>query len=95
MISLSGTVSTILTLIVAGVVFWLLWWLIGYCGIPDPFNRVARVILAVLAVLVCIGLLLSLVGGQPLFRAKAKPFPALAVRGTQLAVSRTADNGRG
>lgn len=68
MISLTALVSLVIYLVVAGLIFWLLWWLIGYCGIPEPFNKVARVILAVLAVLVCIGLLLSLVGGTPVFR---------------------------
>jgi hypothetical protein len=66
MISLSAAVHAILILIIAGVIFGLLWWLIGYCGLPAPFDKVARVILAVLAVLVCIGVLLSL-AGYPVF----------------------------
>ena len=68
MISLGGAVQVIVYLIVAGLVFGMLWWLIGYAGIPEPFHKVARVVLAVLAVLVVIGILLSLVGGTPLFR---------------------------
>lgn len=68
MISLSGAITLVVYLIVAGLIFGLLWWLIGYCGLPAPFDRVARVVLAVIAVLVLIGLLLSLVGGQPIFR---------------------------
>ncbi len=68
MISLSGAVQMLVYLIVAGLIFGLLWWLIGYCGLPAPFDRVARVVLAVLAVLVLIGLLLTFVGGQPIFR---------------------------
>jgi hypothetical protein len=68
MISISAAVTVVLYLIIAGLIFGLLWWLIGYCGVPEPFNKVARVILAVLAVFVCIGILLSLVGGQPVFR---------------------------
>ncbi len=68
MISLSAAVTLIVYLIVAGLVFGLLWWLVGYCGLPQPFDKAARVALAILAVLVLIGLLLSLVGGQPLFR---------------------------
>ncbi len=68
MISLGSAVSVIVTLIVAGLIFWLLLWLIDYCGIPDPFNKVAKIILAILAVLVIIGILLSLVNGQALFR---------------------------
>lgn len=68
MISLSAAVTTIVYLIVAGLVFWLLWWLIGYCNPPEPFRKVATVVLAILAVLVVIGILLSLVSGQPIFR---------------------------
>jgi len=68
MISLSGAVSLILYIVVAGLIFWLLHWLIGYCGIPEPFAKVARIILAVLAVLVIIGVLISIVNGTPLFR---------------------------
>jgi hypothetical protein len=68
MISISAAVTVVLYLIIAGLIFGLLWWLIGYCGVPEPFNKVARVILAVLAVFVCIGILLSLVSGQPVFR---------------------------
>ena len=68
MISLSAAVTVIVYLIVAGIIFGLLWWLIGYCALPEPFNKVAHVILAVLAVLVVIFILLTLVNGQPLFR---------------------------
>ena len=67
MISLSGAVAVIITLLVAGLIFWLLWWLIGYCGIPEPFNKVARVVIAILAVLVVIGVLLQFVGGRSVF----------------------------
>lgn len=68
MISLSGAVTIVLYLIVGGLIFWLLSWLVNYINPPEPFRKIANVVLVVLAVLVCIGLLLSLVGGQPLFR---------------------------
>ena len=68
MLSISAAVSVVITLIVAGLVFWLLIWLIDYCGIPEPFNKIARVILAIVAVLVVIGVLLQFVGGQAIFR---------------------------
>jgi hypothetical protein len=67
MISISGAVTIVITLIVAGLIFGLLWWLIGYCGLPQPFDKVARVVLAIIAVLVVIGILLQLVGGTPIF----------------------------
>ena len=69
MISLSAMVTVIVYLIVAGLVFWLLWWLVGYVGLPEPFRKIANVVLAVGAVLVIIGILLSLVTGQQIFRA--------------------------
>jgi len=69
LISLSAVVSVIVYLIVAGLVFWLLWWLVGYVGLPEPFRKIANVVLAVAAVLVIIGILLSLVSGQQIFRA--------------------------
>ncbi len=68
MIPLGGLVMLVVYVIVAGLVFGLLWWLIGYCGLPEPFNKVARVLIAVVAVLFLIFLLLSLVNGQPVFR---------------------------
>ncbi len=68
MISLSAVVMVVVYLIVAGLVFWLLWWLVNYIAPPEPFRKVANVILAILAVLVVIGVLLSLTYGQPIFR---------------------------
>jgi hypothetical protein len=68
MISITAAVTVILYLIVAGLIFGLLWWLVGYVGLPEPFGRVARVILAILAVFVVIGILLSFLGGTPVFR---------------------------
>lgn len=67
MISLAAMVHIIIVLMIAGLILWLLNWLIGYCGVPEPFNKVARVVLAVLAVIVCIGVLLEL-AGYPVFR---------------------------
>ena len=68
MISLTGAIHVVVLLIVAGLIFGLLWWLVDYCGIPEPFHKVAKVVLAVLAVFVIIGILLSLVSDTPIFR---------------------------
>jgi cadmium resistance protein CadD (predicted permease) len=69
MIDVSNLVSIIVYLLVVGGICWLLWWLVGYIGLPEPFNKIARVIIAVVAVVLCINLLLSLLG-TPLFRVK-------------------------
>lgn len=62
MISLAGLVQVVLYLVVVGLIFWLLHWLIDYTAPPEPFAKIARVVLMVVAVLVAIGLLLSLLG---------------------------------
>lgn len=67
MISLSAAVWLVVYLIVGGLIFWLLHFLIDYLAPPEPWHKVAKVVLMVLAVLVLIGLLLSLVSGRPLF----------------------------
>ncbi len=66
-VSLDSLVSVLIYVVVAGLIFWLLWWLVGYVGLPEPFNKVARVILAVVAVVFLINLLLSF-AGHPLIR---------------------------
>jgi hypothetical protein len=68
MIDLGSLVSVVIYLIVAGLILWLLYWLIAYVGLPEPFAKVAYVVLAIVAVLIVIGILLSLISGQPLFR---------------------------
>jgi hypothetical protein len=69
MISLSAVITVVIYLVVAGLIFWLLWWLVNYIAPPEPFRKVANVILAVAGVLVVCGILLSLVGGPgPIFR---------------------------
>jgi hypothetical protein len=61
-ISANALFMALIWIIVAGLVCWLLWWLIGAVGLPEPFNKVARVLIAVVAVIICINALLTLVG---------------------------------
>ena len=72
MISISAAVTLIVYLLIVGMVFGLLLFLINYTAreFPTvaPFAGAARVILMILAVLVLIGILLSLVGSAPIFR---------------------------
>lgn len=67
MISVQSLVQSVVLIIVCGLVFWLLWWLVEYVGLPEPFHKVAKVVLAVAAVLVLCGILLGL-AGYPVFR---------------------------
>lgn len=67
MISGSALISVLVTIIVAGLIFYILYWLVGVVGLPEPFNKVAIVILALAAVIFLIDLLMGM-NGTPLFR---------------------------
>lgn len=66
MFSLQKLVRTIVYLVVAGLIFYLLYWLVHFIGLPAPFAKVADVVLAIFAVLVIIGVLLDLAGIYPI-----------------------------
>lgn len=58
-------ITLLIWLVIVGVVFWLLWWFIDFVGLPEPFNKVAKVIIALVAVLILLNLLLGLIGPMP------------------------------
>lgn len=55
-------VDGVIWVIVAAVVFGLLQWLIGYVELKEPFAKVAKVILAIAAVIILINALFSIAG---------------------------------
>ena len=63
----SGLLSLIVYIVVVGLIFWCVWWFLGYVGVPEPFNKVIRVIIGLVALIIVINLLLGLVG-TPIFR---------------------------
>ncbi len=62
MVSIQEVVRAVILVICLGLVFFLLDWLRGQCGLPEPFDKVARVVLATLAVLCLVSVLLGLAG---------------------------------
>ena len=55
--------DVLLNLFIWGLIFWAIWWFIGFTGpIPEPFNKLVRVILGLFALIIIINILLSLVG---------------------------------
>ena len=70
MVSLETAVMVVIYFIVAAVVFGLLFFLLNYVGSQfpgsEPFIKVGKIILMILAVLVCIGILLGFMG-HPIF----------------------------
>ena len=50
-------IGFIITLVILGLIFWLVFWLVDYLGLPEPFNKVIKVIVALVMVLYLIGAL--------------------------------------
>ena len=67
MIAGSTVLSLLVTIVIAGLIFWLIWWFLDYVGIPEPFNKVIRVILGLAAIVFLINVLMGM-SGTPLFR---------------------------
>jgi membrane protein insertase Oxa1/YidC/SpoIIIJ len=62
--SIMSLVDIIIWLLIAGVIYWLGLWLVGQVGPPEPFNKIIRIILAVIVFVIVLNALLSLVGGS-------------------------------
>lgn len=69
-VSIEGLISLLVWLIVAGLIFWLIIWLIGYVGLPQPFDKVARVVVGLIAFIILIYLLLGVLGPIPSFHLR-------------------------
>ena len=67
MIEVSSLLSLLVTLLIGGLIFWLIWWAIERAGLPEPFHKVAIVVVTFCAVAFLINLLLGL-SGVRLFR---------------------------
>jgi len=54
--------SLLITILVICVIFSLVWWILTQLPLPDPFGRIARVVVVVIGCLVLINLLMGLTG---------------------------------
>jgi len=50
-------ISLLITIIVLGIVFYLVWWLLTKLPLPAPFNVVAQALVALIAVVILLSLL--------------------------------------
>ena len=67
MVSGSVLLNAFITLVVVGLICWLIWWFISYIGLPEPFNKVARVLVALVALVFLVNFLLGFTG-HPLIK---------------------------
>ena len=47
----------IVSLVIAGLIFWLVWWFIDYIALPEPFSKVIKVLIGLAALLYLLGIL--------------------------------------
>ena len=60
----AALIHLVIYMIVVGIIVWLLLFLIDSIPLPEPFNRVARVCIIVVSVLIVILLLLQFIGAD-------------------------------
>lgn len=66
MIAASSLLSLLIYVVVIGLILYLCWWGLARIGLPEPFNKIATVILVLITVVVLINLLMGFTG-TPLF----------------------------
>jgi hypothetical protein len=54
---MEGLIGLLVTVIILGLVFYVLYWLLGRIPLPAPFAVIAQVILGLIVVVVLLGLL--------------------------------------
>ncbi len=59
-INADNLLNALVWLVVAGLIFFLLDWFIRYVGLPDPFAKVARCLIGLVAVVLLINAVLSI-----------------------------------
>ena len=65
MIAGSALMSLLIQLIIGGLILYVIWWGLGKSGLPEPFNKIAMVIVVLVTVVFLINILMGL-GGRPL-----------------------------
>jgi hypothetical protein len=65
---IAGLINLVIYLLILGVILALVFWVLQEIPLPQPINRIIRIVVIVIVVLVVIILLLQLVGGGADFR---------------------------
>lgn len=60
----------LLSIVIWGIIFWILWWALGAINPPEPWHKVATVILVLATVIVLIGLLTGQIEPFPILHLK-------------------------
>jgi len=61
-VSGQSLVHSFFVLVIVALIVWVLLWALGAIGVPEPFNKVIRVVIILLACLFLVNWLLGLIG---------------------------------
>ena len=61
-ITRSPLLNLFIQIAIVGLIFWLIFWFVDYIKLPEPFNKVLKVVVAIFAVLFLINALLAITG---------------------------------
>lgn len=65
---MESLISILIFVVIVGLVFWVIWWFIGYVGLPEPFNKVARVLIGLAALIFLLYILSAMMPALPHFK---------------------------
>jgi hypothetical protein len=58
-------IETLIYIIVLCVVVGVAWWIFDYLPVPEPLNKIGKVVVMIVALIILVYLLLGLVGRAP------------------------------
>lgn len=64
---MEGLIGMLINLLILALVLGLVWWVIGMIPLPGPFDKIVRVVFAVIVVLIMISVLLGYLPPVPLY----------------------------
>ena len=67
--SISGqdALNLVIQLVICGLIMWLILWFVAWVGVPEPFNKVIKVIVGLVVLIFLINVLMSF-AGHPMVR---------------------------
>jgi nucleoside recognition membrane protein YjiH len=57
-------IDVLIQLLIICIIIGVAWWILDYVPVPDPLNRIAKVVIIVIGLIIIIGLLLGIGGGN-------------------------------
>lgn len=57
--------SLLIYLVIWGLILYVLWWGLGKVALPEPFNKIAMVVLVLITIIVLLNILFGFAGGVP------------------------------